>query len=251
MTDGVILTGITKQFAVDGKTVNALNGVSLSIPKGSFISIVGYSGCGKTTLLNVIMGLQDCDGGRLRFDGMDGRMAMVFQEPRLVSALSVEKNMALALKHEGDTEIKRRILDRTLEMLGLTAFRRALPCQLSGGMAQRAALGRALCRQPELLLMDEPFGSLDALNRKKLQSELVNIYLQREITIVFVTHDVSEAVLLGERVCVMEEGAVIREIRIPLPYPRDPSSPAFIDRRDEVLKAILREDRKVLQYQKK
>ncbi|MGC9312065.1 MAG: ABC transporter ATP-binding protein [Sediminispirochaetaceae bacterium] len=250
MTGGVVLTGINKQFAVDGRTVNALNGVSLTIPRGSFTSIVGYSGCGKTTLLNVIMGLQDCDDGRLRFDGMHGRTAMVFQEPRLVSALSVEKNMALALKHEKDPEIKSAILDRTLEMLGLTAFRRALPCQLSGGMAQRAALGRALCRQPELLLMDEPFGSLDALNRKKLQSELVNIYLRREITVIFVTHDVSEAVLLGERVCVMEEGAVTREVPVPLPYPRDPSSPAFIDRRDEVLEAILREDQPVLQYEK-
>ena len=245
---GVLLRDITKTFHVDGQAVSALDTVQAAFPKGSFISIVGYSGCGKTSLLNVIMGLQNFDKGSLDFTGMTGRMSMVFQEPRLVSALSVEKNMALALKHEKDPVLKKKVLDRTFNMLGLTAFRKALPCQLSGGMAQRASLGRALCRQPELLLMDEPFGSLDALNRKKLQNELVDIYLREDITILFVTHDVSEAVLLGGRVYVMDQGAFTHEIPVDLPYPRDASSQEFISIRDRVLSAILRENKAVLQY---
>ncbi|WP_020614068.1 ABC transporter ATP-binding protein [Sediminispirochaeta bajacaliforniensis] len=247
--EGVLLSNISKRFQVDGRTIDALKRVNLSVPKGAFVSIVGYSGCGKTTLLNVIMGLQHSDEGSLFFDGMDGRTAMVFQEPRLVAALSVEKNMALALKHEKDPARKEMILDHTLEVLGLTAFRKALPCQLSGGMAQRVALGRALCREPELLLMDEPFGALDALNRKRLQEELVRIYLDREITILFVTHDVAEAVLLGRKVCVMDQGEVRLEIPVPLPYPRNPGSAEFISLREKVLEAILREDGSVLPHQ--
>lgn len=245
---GMVLKDLSKSFRLNDTNVKALDGVHLEMEKGSFLSIVGYSGCGKTTLLNTIMGLQNYGRGEIRFMGMEGRTAMVFQEPRLISALSVEKNMSLALKHEKDPSERERILDRTLEMLGLTAFRTALPCQLSGGMAQRVSLGRALCRQPEFLLMDEPFGSLDALNRKKLQGELINIYRKEGITILFVTHDVTEAVLLGNRVCVMERGAITREIQVPLDYPRNSSSPECMRIRDQVLGTILRENSAVLQH---
>ncbi len=236
---GLELRKVRKSFHLQSGRVAALQGVDLSVTKGSFLSIVGYSGCGKTTLLNIILGLQRPDSGRVRFEGMQGRTAIVFQEPRLISALSVEKNMALALKHEADRAKKQAKLDETLEMLGLTAFRKARPGQLSGGMAQRVALGRALCREPELLLMDEPFGSLDAFNRRRLQSELIDIYRQKKLTILFVTHDVSEAVLLGSHVLLMDAGRIHKLAPIPLEYPRNPSSPGFISRRDALLDSLL------------
>lgn len=236
---GLELRQVSKSYRLQNGRVQALQGIDLAVEKGSLISIVGHSGCGKTTLLNVILGLQAPDSGRVRFTGMQGRTAIVFQEPRLIAALSVEKNMALALKHETDRDKKQAKLDETMEMLGLTAFRKARPGQLSGGMAQRVALGRALCREPELLLMDEPFGSLDAFNRRRLQSELIDIYLQKRLTILFVTHDVSEAVLLGSRVLVMDAGRIHKLAPIPLEYPRNPSSPEFISRRDALLESIL------------
>ncbi len=237
--EGLELQQVSKSFYLQSGTVQALQQINLSVEKGSFLSIVGYSGCGKTTLLNVILGLQPADSGQVLFHGMQGRTAIVFQEPRLISALSVEKNMALALKHEPDTATKQAKLDETLEMLGLTAFRKARPGQLSGGMAQRVALGRALCREPELLLMDEPFGSLDAFNRRRLQSELIDIYLKKRLTILFVTHDVSEAALLGSQVMVMDAGRVHKLVPVPLDYPRNPSSPGFISVRDALLASIL------------
>ena len=237
--NGLELQQVCKSYPLQSGWVRALQGVDLAVEKGEFISIVGYSGCGKTTLLHMILGLQPADSGRVLFKGMPGRTAIVFQEPRLIAALSVEKNMALALKHEPDRLRKQVKLDETLEMLGLTAYRKARPGQLSGGMAQRVALGRALCRDPELLLMDEPFGSLDAFNRRRLQSELIDIYLRRKLTILFVTHDVSEAVLLGNRVLVMDTGRIHTAMPIPLEYPRNPSSPEFISRRDALLESLL------------
>ncbi len=245
---GCRLENISKTFTLDGRSIRALNGICLDIPEGDFISIVGYSGCGKSTLLKTIIGLVKADQGRLRFQGMHGRMSIVFQEPRLIASKSAEKNMALALKHQKDSRVKRRILDETLEILGLTAFRNALPWQLSGGMQQRIALGRALCRQPELLLMDEPFGALDALNRSRLQQELVHIYLQRGITIVFVTHDVGEAVALGKRVLVMEDGRIGKELPVQLPYPRNKNTHEFISIQKEVLVSIVSRNVPLYQY---
>lgn len=241
--NGCFLKNMTKTFVVDGSIVRALNGLDLNVPKGAFISIVGYSGCGKSTLLKTIIGLITPDSGSLDFVGMNGRTGIVFQEPRLIASKSVKKNLALALKHQKDPAIREKTIDEVIAMLGLTAFSNALPWQLSGGMAQRVALGRALCRQPELLLMDEPFGALDALNRTRLQDELIDIYLNKAITILFVTHDVCEAVFLGNRVIVMADGQVSRDIPVPLSYPRDKTSRGFISIQNEVLEAIVEEDK--------
>ena len=245
---GCRLSSLGKDFTLDGRSIHALNGIDLTIEKGEFVSIVGYSGCGKSTLLKTIIGLMQPDNGKLEFHGMNGRTSIVFQEPRLISSKSVEKNMLLALKHQKNPAAKTGILDEVLEILGLTAFRNALPWQLSGGMAQRVALGRALCRQPELLLMDEPFGALDAFNRSRLQSELVQIYLRRSITILFVTHDISEAVLLGKRVVIMADGGILRDIPVPLPYPRDKTSREFISVQNEVLDTLVYQGSPHTQY---
>ncbi|MDZ7793718.1 MAG: ATP-binding cassette domain-containing protein [Spirochaetia bacterium] len=135
--------------------------------------MVGYSGCGKSTLLKTIIGLLKPDGGHMEFCGMAGRTSIVFQEPRLISSKSVEKNLLLALKHQKDPFVKEKVLNEVLGILGLSAFRKALPWQLSGGMAQRVALGRALCRQPELLLMDEPFRGVGRLQPLQTAAELI------------------------------------------------------------------------------
>jgi sulfonate transport system ATP-binding protein len=239
---GVVLEDIAKTYTVDGREVRALDGIDTAIERGSFVSVVGYSGSGKSTLLRVLGGLEPPSRGSVRKTGMDGRTGMVFQEPRLVRSLTVEQNMALALKHTRDPRKRRKTVDSSLELVGLAEFRRAYPGQLSGGMAQRAALGRALCREPDLLLMDEPFGALDALTRKRLQSELVRIYRLTGMTVVFVTHDVTEAVSLGRRVFVMERGRIRDEVPVPFPYPRNQSSADFIALRDRVLTQILSRD---------
>ncbi|MFW5712230.1 MAG: ABC transporter ATP-binding protein [Spirochaetia bacterium] len=239
--NGCRLKKLSKSFRVDGRYIRALDEVDLSINKGDFISVVGYSGCGKSTLLKTIIGLLKPDAGRLEFRGMAGRTSIVFQEPRLISSKSVEKNLLLALKHQKDTSVKEKVLDEVLGILGLTAFRNALPWQLSGGMAQRVALGRALCRQPELLLMDEPFGALDAFNRCRLQRELIQIYQQRGITILFVTHDISEAVLLGNRIIVMSAGKIVRDIEVSLPHPRNKTSPEIISIQNELLATLVKD----------
>jgi sulfonate transport system ATP-binding protein len=166
---------------------------------------------------------------------------MVFQEPRLLPWLSVEQNLALALRHVDSGEDPGLVISHTLEIIGISDFRHAWPHQLSGGMAQRVALGRALCRRPQLLLMDEPFGALDALTRLKLHRELLSIQQQTKITIVLVTHDVSEAVLLGHKVAVMEQGRVAHEVDIDLSFPRDMACPEFTRNQQRILNLVLKD----------
>lgn len=236
--NGCTLTNIQKEYQLGSTRINALKDINLTIERGSFVSLVGYSGCGKTSLLKTIGGLLTPDAGTIRFSGMRGRSSIVFQEPRLISSRSIENNMRLALKHLKDREEKEQILKQTLQLLDLSTFRNARPWQLSGGMAQRAALGRALCRQPELLLMDEPFGALDAFTRSRLQQELIQLYQKQKLTILFVTHDISEAVLLGGRVLIMAGGSILRDITVPLTYPRSKTTAEFISIHNEVLTSL-------------
>ena len=152
--------------------------------------------------------------------------------------LTVYENMAFALAGQPDRALVDLQVSATLEQLGLAGFRDAYPAQLSGGMAQRVSLGRTLCYNPDLILMDEPFGALDYFTRKKLQRELVDLFLSQQKTIVFVTHDVPEAVYLGQKVLVMEAGQIVREVPIDLPYPRQVSDPTLIERQQEILAAL-------------
>ena len=152
--------------------------------------------------------------------------------------LTIYENMAFALAGQPDRTQVARQVNGTLEQLGLTGFRDAYPSQLSGGMAQRVSLGRTLCYDPDLILMDEPFGALDYFTRKKLQRELVDLFLRQHKTIVFVTHDVTEAVFLGQKVLVMEAGQVVREVPIDIPYPRQTTDPSLLARQQEILAAL-------------
>ena len=239
---GVEIRNLSKQFRIGDRTVDAVNNATATIADGSFTVIVGKSGCGKTTLLRLLGGLEQPTAGRIRWSGADvaapPKIGFVFQEPRLMPWLTVFENMAFSLPRPLAPATKADLVLPTLRQLGLEAFRDAYPAQLSGGMAQRVSLGRTLCFQPEVILMDEPFGALDYFTRRKLQREIMELFLGQKKTLILVTHDVTEAVFLAQTVLVMDAGSLVREIPVPMPYPRDPASPGFLDIQAEILDAL-------------
>lgn len=234
-----------KQYQVRGKSLPVLEDISLSVKPGEFVSIVGSSGCGKSTLLKLIIGLEDDYQGELLLDG--NRIAgtsldrgIVFQEHRLFPWLTVEQNIGIGLLNNTrlSEEEKRRSVREHIELVGLQEFASAYPAQLSGGMSQRVAIARALVNRPEVLLLDEPFGALDAFTRTFLQQELEKIWEQEGITMILVTHDVEEAVYLSDRVVVMQPrpGRIKRIVEVPLPRERNRNSPAFAAIKEDILR---------------
>lgn len=195
----------SKWYRVGAKgKVDALKDVNLSFPEGSLSVILGRSGCGKTTLLRVMAGLEKLDSGSVKMGS--GKVGMVFQEPRLMPWLSVRENVELVI---GDGESRSQKAMACLQTVGLSDFADGMPNQLSGGMAQRVALARALGFDPDLILLDEPFGALDYFTRKALQEELTSIVRSKKLTTLFVTHDVDEAISIGSRLIVMDGGKVV------------------------------------------
>jgi NitT/TauT family transport system ATP-binding protein/sulfonate transport system ATP-binding protein len=237
------ISNLSKQYLVKGKNLPVLDNISLSIKPGEFISIVGSSGCGKSTLLRLLIGLESEYQGSILLDGRrivgtSLQRGIVFQEHRLFPWLTVEQNVGLGLLNaEGDEADKRASVQEHIELVGLRGFETAYPHQLSGGMSQRVAIARALVNRPEVLLLDEPFGALDALTRSHLQQELQRIWEQEGITMILVTHDVEEAVYLGDRIVVMQPrpGRIKRVVDVPLARPRDRSSAAFVAIEEDVL----------------
>jgi len=234
---------VSKRYLVAGRPVPALADINLSVAPGEFTSIVGASGCGKSTLLRLLAGLEpDYDGeiriAGSRIAGVSFDRAIVFQERHLIPSLTVEANVGLGLLGSGlSVAAKRRAVHDRLELLGLGGFAQAYPGQLSAGMAQRIALARALVTRPRILLLDEPLGVFDVLTRARLQDELRRIVRHEGMTTVLVTHDVDEAVYLGNRIVVMRPhpGRIVGIVPVPLAYPRNRSDPAFIRIRDRVL----------------
>ena len=234
---------LDKHFIVDGNPLPILQNINLSIKPGEFVSIVGSSGCGKSTLLRLIIGLDNEYQGDILLDGkrVSGtslERGIVFQEHRLLPWLTVEQNIALGLLNaEGTREQKDRLVKEHIALVQLQGFENAYPYQLSGGMSQRVAIARALVNRPEILLLDEPFGALDALTRAHLQQALQRIWEQEGITMILVTHDVEEAVYLGQRVVVMQPrpGRIQRIVDVPLAYPRDRGSVSFAAIKKSVL----------------
>lgn len=234
MAQGTIeIDGVSKRYRVRNDSLLALDGLSLTIQPGEFLSIVGASGCGKSTLLRLLTGLDVDYEGEIRVDGARVRgtslnRGIVFQEHRLFPWLTVSENVGLGLENSGWTrDRKDKAVQEHIELVGLTGFEKAYPHQLSGGMSQRAAIARGLVNQPSILLLDEPFGALDALTRSKLQQELQRIWQAEKITMILVTHDVEEAVFLGDRVVVMQPrpGRIRRILPVDVPHPRDRSDP--------------------------
>jgi sulfonate transport system ATP-binding protein len=242
-TSELNLHHVSKRFAGDDRTSPVLDRIDLSVKSGEFVAIVGASGCGKSTLLRLIAGLDDQFDGDIEFGGerirtTDLARGIVFQDHRLFPWLNVEQNIAVALKNSGRSkEEKRRAVAEHIALVGLKGYEGHHPHQLSGGMAQRVAIARGLVNRPKLLLLDEPFGALDALTRSRLQNELRRIWEHERITMILVTHDVDEAVFLADRVVVMQArpGRIGKVVKVGLQRPRSRSDAAFVRLRDEIL----------------
>ena len=229
----LIIHDVNKSFIVNGQSVDVLKDINLEIEEGEFVVIVGHSGCGKSTLLKMIAGLETNDTGELSVDGkeisgpgMD--RGMIFQEHRLFPWLSIEKNVQLGLKGLSKEE-KRKLSDQYLELVKLSEFKKAYPSQLSGGMSQRAAIARSLVSQPEILLLDEPFGALEEKKKIELQEEMLKIRERFHNTMIMVTHDIEEAVYLADRIVVMSArpGRIKDVIKVELGKYRDRGSTDF------------------------
>ena len=238
------IENLKKTYDLEDMKVEALRGIDLEIEEGGFIVIVGRSGSGKTTLLRILAGLEQETEGRIIFKGSvcDKEnplpVGMVFQEPRLLPWLSVESNLLFPFLPGGEAKKLHSKALGLLNMLGLEGYQNAMPDQLSGGMAQRVALGRALSCDPEIVLLDEPLGALDYFTRRVLQRELANIYMKGGKTFLMVTHDVGEALRLGTRVLVLKKGMIDACIPVPLEYPRVRNCNQFQSLLDDVLTAL-------------
>ena len=243
--DAIELHDIARSFEISGARLPVLDGLELRVAEREIVAIVGPNGCGKSTLLRVISGLLAPDHGQvLAFDstvaGPDPRIGLVFQEPRLLPWRDVRANVAFPLELAGvGREAREDRAHEVLRLTGLEAFAGAYPDQLSGGMAQRAALARALAPEPDALLLDEPFSALDAMTRERLDDELLSLWGQTGTTIVLVTHSISEAVFLADRVLVMSHrpGRIVADVSVDVPRPRSlagSSASMFSEAADEV-----------------
>ena len=230
----------SRRYEVAGRAVRALDGVTEHFAKGTITTIVGRSGCGKTTLLRLLAGLTEPSSGAVRRDPA-ASIGVVFQEARLMPWLDAAANVAFPLQGRLDQAEINAHVDEALALVGLADARRALPAQLSGGMAQRVAIARALAQRPDVLLLDEPFSALDAFTRRTLQRVLVDVWQARRPTVVLVTHDVEEAVLLGESVLELEAGRVVGRVAVDLPFPREATDPAVVDLRRRILARLVGE----------
>jgi len=229
--DAIELREVRRSFAMDASALIALDSLDLRVAEHEIVAVVGPNGCGKSTLLRVCSGLLAPDGGSVRVfgsavHGVAERVGLVFQEPRLLPWRDVLGNVAFPLELAGVARAQREArAHEVLVLAGLDGFGAALPDQLSGGMAQRAALARALATDPDVLLLDEPFSALDALTRERLDAELLELWGRTGTTIVLVTHSISEAVFVSDRVLVMSPrpGRIVAEVAVPAGRPRLPS----------------------------
>jgi len=231
-------------FTRDGKTTPVLKDVNLDVAKGEFLCIVGPSGCGKSTLLSAAGGFLSPTGGEIRIDGEavrgpDPRRIFVFQERGVFPWLTVEGNIEFGLFKLSRAERARRVA-HYVKMVGLGGFEKAYPAELSGGMKQRLEVARALAVNPDMLLLDEPFGALDSITRLIMRGELLRIWREERNTVIFVTHDIDEAVQLADRVAVMSgrPANVQKIVDIDIPHPRDISSPRYLELRNGILEQL-------------
>jgi len=240
------LENVSKVFqTADGSEKAALDGVSMSLAAGELVSLVGPSGCGKSTLLRLVAGLDRPTAGAIRagaepITGPSADRGVVFQDPSLFPWLTVRKNVQAGPRARGTLRAQRHEVEQFIRLVGLDGFEDHYPHQLSGGMAQRAALARALINHPKMLLLDEPLGSLDAFTRMRMQDEVLRVWRSRGTTMLLVTHDVDEAIYMSDRIVILtpRPGHVEHVIPVPLERPRDRSSPAFLALRGRILQLL-------------
>ena len=241
------LEDVSKSFAKieNDEVTHALNDINLTMESGEFISLVGPSGCGKSTILRLVAGLINPTTGKLTVDGKEingpsPSRGMVFQKPTLFPWLTVYDNIAFSLKRQRKYKGNEDKVERMLDVIGLQSFRDDYPGQLSGGMAQRVALVRSLINEPDILLLDEPLGALDAFTRMGMQDEILKMWQENGQLAIMVTHAVDEAMYMGTRVIVLDAnpGRVVADIKITEDYPRDRSSASFVEYRNEILNRL-------------
>ena len=215
---GIELIDIHKTYRVDNREIPVLNGINLSLPAGRITVILGQSGCGKTTLLRLTGGLETADSGEIRWESAH-KTAFVFQEPRLMPWLTVWENVVFGLSKKETDPGK---IEAVIRTVGLSGFEKKYPHELSGGMRKRAVIIRALVQNPDIIFMDEPFGPLDVFTRETLQKEILKMWGERKNTIIYITHDIAEAITLADRIVLLSRrpSIVKNEYKVDLPRPR-------------------------------
>lgn len=242
------LEGISKSFGINGdrNELLVIKEINLTIKENEFVCLVGPSGCGKSTLLRMMAGLEPASSGNILYRGKPHHkptkdIGLVFQNYSLMPWLNVEDNISMGLKiNKKSNKERQQIVDEYLNMIGLERFRNSYPHELSGGMQQRVAIARSLANDPDVVLMDEPFGALDAYTRIQLQKELLRIWQNHKKTIIFVTHSVDEAIYLGDRIIMMSKnhGAIEKDIPVEIPRIRERSNPRYAELNQELLEEL-------------
>jgi NitT/TauT family transport system ATP-binding protein len=252
MGDHILIDKVGKEFDSEGRRLVALKDIDLRIPHGQFVCLLGPSGCGKSTLLNAIAGFAPPTSGRVLADGVPvagpgPERGMVFQEYALFPWMTVEQNVGFGLQIKGmDKASVAARVGELLKLLSLDDFAKRYPKDLSGGMRQRVAIARVLALDSPIMLMDEPFGALDALTRRNLQDELLRLWAKLKKTVVFVTHSIEEAIYLADRIVVMtyRPGTVKRDMLVGLPRMRDPAAPEFNALKRELGQLVMEEQQR-------
>lgn len=254
MNEQLRIEHLSKSFLVNNEKLDVLNDINLNINKGEFISIIGHSGCGKSTLLKILAGLTDYTIGSVKIDGKElrdsadsAKCCMIFQDHRLLPWKTVRQNIAFGLYEDDKNEEN---INSYIEMVNLKGFENAYPHQISGGMAQRTAIARALARKPEILLLDEPFGALDALTRIEMQKEVLNIRSYNHTTMILVTHDIDEAIYLSDRIIVTSNrpAAIKKEFKVELSRPRMRTDSDFMRLKSKIFREFFDTYSKELEY---
>lgn len=251
------IKNVKKTFEINNETIEVLHDINLDVEDGEIVSIVGTSGCGKSTLLKLLIGLEKVTEGSISINGKkpnevdSTEVGMIFQEARLFPWKSVEKNIEFGIANKSLSKSERKeLIAHYIQLVGLTGFEKALPSQLSGGMKQRVSIARTLINKPKILLLDEPFGALDAFTKINMQNEMLSICEQEKTTMVIVTHDIDEAIYLGNRVVVMspKPGIIQKIFKIDVAKPRNRTSDDFAWFRKKIYKEFFGEQSRDIEY---
>jgi sulfonate transport system ATP-binding protein len=251
----LIINHVKKVFPLENGNLEVLSDINLEIEDGEFISIVGASGCGKSTLLRIIAGLERASEGEVtigdrKVEAPSVETGMIFQESRLFPWLNVAQNIEFGIHKNLSKDFRYKLIREHIELVKLNGFEKALPRQLSGGMQQRVSIARALINQPSVLLLDEPFGALDALTRINMQNEVLRIWQAEQTTMILITHDIDEAIFLSDRIIIMSDrpGVIKKIILVPMARPRDRSSLEFMKIRKEIYSEFFEDSNIAIDY---